>query len=565
VSDDTPVARPADQAGVVRQTERPATFRDVFAVREYRAVYLALIANWIGEYFSRAAITVLVFQQTQSVLLSAASFALSYLPWIVGGPVLAALAERYPYRRVMVICDLARMTLIALLVIPGLPIALVLVMLFLAMLASPPTQAARSALLPLLLGPDRLVIALAANATTAQAAQVVGYLAGATVAAVVNPRLAVLGVAVAYAVSALLIATGVKHRPPARGQGQRNHLLRETAEGFQTVFNDRVLRPIALMAVALTIFAIVPEGLAAAWAAQANPNPATRGFDQGLIMAAGPVGFVIGGVVFSRFIRPAVRQRLIRPLALLAPLALVPAVTAPSAQVVALLTMISGIAQGGLVPPLNGQFVLALPHGFRARAFAVVQGGMQMAQGVALIATGVLAGHARVPTVVGWWSVGGTMLMGVLILGWPSQASFERATVAAAASAPPPPVAQASEQWATQVRDAAAQAPDALASDAVAPDSHPAIGAEHPTICAETANQETVAAETVAAETAGTDRTRRPNGGQALNGSKPVNGSGPGITNRPPADRPAPDRPAPDRPAADRPAAGATRITPDHG
>jgi Major Facilitator Superfamily len=439
VSDDTTEAHPADQAGAVIETDHPATFRDVFAVREYRAVYLALIANWIGEYLSRAAITVLVFQQTGSVLLSAASFAISYLPWIAGGPVLAALAERYPYRRVMVICDIFRMGIMALVAIPAIPIPLVLVLLFLGMLASPPTQAARSALLPLLLNRDRLVIALAANATTGQAAQVVGYLAGATLATAINARLVVAFVAVAFGISAALIATGVKERPAAWTGGEHTHLLRETGEGFQIVFGDRVLRPIAMLVITLTVFAIVPEGLAAAWAAQTSSDPAVRGFDQGMIMAAGPVGWVIGGVVFSRFVRPAVRQRLIRPLAIVAPLALVPSVLAPRAEIVALLTMLSGIAQGGILPTLNGQFVLALRHGFRARAFAVVQGGIQLAQGSAVIATGVLAEHARVPTVVGLWSVGGVLLIGVLVASWPSPASFERAIAAAAASAPAEP------------------------------------------------------------------------------------------------------------------------------
>ena len=432
MSDDTSDASPADDVGVVRGTERPATFRDVFAVREYRAVYLALIANWVGEYLSRAAITVLVFQQTGSVLLSAASFAISYLPWIAGGPVLAALAERYPYRRVMVTCDLARMSLMALVAIPGMPIALVLVLLFLAMLGSPPTQAARSALLPLLLGRERLVIALAANATTGQAAQVVGYLAGATLAAAINPRLVVAGVAIAFGISAALVATGVRPRPAAQTGRQRTHLLRETGEGFTIVFGDRVLRPIATLVITLTIFAIVPEGLAAAWAAQTSPNPAVRGFDQGMIMAAGPVGWVIGGLVFSRFVTPAVRQRLIRPLAVVAPLALVPSVLAPSAAIVALLTMLSGVAQGAILPTLNSLFVLALRHGFRARAFGVIQGGMQLAQGFAVIVTGLLAEHARVPTVVGLWSIGGVLLIAARVASWPSAASFEQAITRAA-------------------------------------------------------------------------------------------------------------------------------------
>jgi MFS family permease len=151
-----------------------------------------------------------------------------------------------------------------------------------------------------------------------------------------------------------------------------------------------------------------------------------------MIMAAGPVGWVIGGVLISRFVAPDVRRRLVRPLAVLAPFALVPSLLAPPAQIVALLTMLSGVAQGGLMPTLNALFVLALPHGFRARAFAVIQGSMQLAQGAAVLTTGVLAERASVPAVVGLWSVGGTALMGALAARWPRADRFDDAIAAAA-------------------------------------------------------------------------------------------------------------------------------------
>ena len=433
MSDEPPAARPADKADPAER-ERPVSFRDLFSASEYRAVYLALLVNWLGDYLARAAITVLVYQQTSSVLLSAASFAVSYLPWLVGGPLLAALAERYPYRRVMVISDLTRMCMIALVAIPALPIPVVLVVLFLGALASPPTQAARSALLPLLLDRERVVVALAVNATTIQAVQVVGYFAGATIATALDPRLAIAAVAVAFGLSALIVLLGVRHRPAAASRAGRSHLLRETAEGFQLVFGHRVLRAIALLVFTLTMFAIVPEGLAAAWAAQGNPDPATRGLDQGLIMAAAPVGWVIGGLAVSRLAVAATRQRLIKPFAVLAPLALVPSLFAPPAAIVAVLALVSGVAQGGLMPTLQGMFVLALPHGYRARAYGVMQGGMQLVQGGAVLATGVLADLANIPLVVGLWSVGGAVLMATLAVRWPRPRAFDEAIAAAAAS-----------------------------------------------------------------------------------------------------------------------------------
>jgi MFS family permease len=437
VSDDRHESRAAGRVRGVTGPERPVPFREVFAVSEYRALYLALLANWVGDYLARAAITVLVYQQSESVLLSAAAFAVSYLPWLVGGPLLTALADRYPYRRVMIICDLLRMALVLILVVPGLPVAVTLMVLFLVMLGSPPAQAARSALLPLLLTREQLPVAMAAGATTVQAAQVIGYILGATLAASVHPQLAIGICAVTFLVSALLVLTGVHHRPAAVSHSQRTHLLHETAAGFRLVFGNRVLRSIALLVFSLGAFAIVPEGLAAAWAALGTTDEVARGIDQGMIMAAGPVGFVIGGLAVSRLVAPAARQRLIRPFAIIAPLVLVPALAGPPAEVVALLTLLSGVAQGGLMPTLNTQFVLALPHGFRARAFGVMQQGVQLSQGGAVLLTGLLADRSSVPVVVGLWSVGGVVLMLVLAVRWPNARAVDQEIEQAQLRVPP--------------------------------------------------------------------------------------------------------------------------------
>lgn len=422
MSDDRPAAQPADRAGGAPEPDGPVTFRDLFAVREYRGVYASLVVNWLGDYLARAAIMVLVYQQSRSVLLSAASFAISYLPWIVGGPVLATLAERYPYRRVLIVADLARAVPIALIALPGVPVSAILVLLFVAMLGAPPAQAARSALLPLILDRRKVVTGLAVNASTAQAAQVFGYLAGAFVATGVNPRLGIALDAVSFVVSAGILAFWVTPRPAAFSPDQRRHLLRETGEGFRLVFGTPLLRSIAIMVFGLTTFTILPEGLAAGWAAVFRDDPSARGFDQGLIMAAGPVGFVIGGLVIGRLVSPARRARLVKPFAVLAPLALAPTMFAPNAVTVAVLTAVSGVAVGGLMPTLNGEFVLALPHGYRARAFGVMQGGLQFTQFFAVVVTGALAQVSSIPLVVGLWSLGGLVLMIVLAARRPRSA-----------------------------------------------------------------------------------------------------------------------------------------------
>ncbi|MEU8407669.1 MFS transporter [Micromonospora sp. NPDC048842] len=419
--------------------EGPATFREVFGQHEFRAVFMAGALSWIGDYVAKAAVTLLVYQQTRSVALSAAAFAVSFLPWLLGGPVLAALAERYPFRRVMVACDLIRMALMLLIAIPGLPYQAVLVLIFAATLANPPSQAAKSALIAQLLTGDRLVLGLSLNSSVGQAAQVVGYVFGAAVASV-DPEAALLFNAVTFGLSALLVRLGVRHRPAVMDPEHRSHLLQETRQGFGIVFRTPVLRAIAVLVFSSMLFSIVPEGLAAAWANEEGRGTVSAGTAQAAIMVANPIGFILGGLLVSRLFGPARRLKLMRPLAVLAPLMLVPVLLDPPPLVVALLAALCGFAVAGMMPMANGLFVQALPNGFRARAFGVMATGIQVIQGLAVLVTGMLAERFPIPIVVGLWSAAGVVLMAVATLRWPDRQTVNDAiTAASLANAAPPP------------------------------------------------------------------------------------------------------------------------------
>jgi MFS family permease len=407
-----------------RHESRPATFGEVFASSEYRALYAAAALSWAGDFMAKAAVTSLVYRQSHSVTASAAAFAISFLPWVVGGPVLAALAERYPHRAVMISCDLVRAGLIALVAIPNMPIWAMLVLLFCAALFNPPFEASRSALLPRILQGDRYVVGLATQQSTGQAAQVVGYLSGSALAAV-QPRLALLIDAATFLLSACLVGLWVRTRPAVLERAQRTHLLKETAQGFRVVFGTPVLRAIAITVLVAHLFAAPPEGLAAAWAT--TRDPVHHGLAQGLIMMGVPFGYFIGGLLINRLVPPDTRRKLIRPFAVLIPVTMVPALLNPPAMVVALMAMLCGACVAGLVPASNGLFVLALPRQYRARAFGVMQSGLQVTQAGAVMATGVLANHRSLPHVVGWWSAAGIVLVLVVSLRWPAPTEFAAA------------------------------------------------------------------------------------------------------------------------------------------
>ncbi|WP_416902802.1 MFS transporter [Micromonospora echinospora] len=410
--------------------EGPATFGEVFAQREYRAVLTATTLSWIGDYIAKAAVTVLVYRETDSVALSAAAFAVSYLPWLIGGPLLSTVADRCRYRSVMVNSDLFRMVLVALVAVPNLPVWAILGLLFATTLANPPSQAARSALMPVILSGDRLVVGLSLNSSVGQAAQVTGYLVGAAIATA-SPTAALLVNAASFGVSALIVRFGISDHPRVVSGEPRTSLLRETGAGFRMVFGTPVLRSIAVLVFSSMLFSIVPEGLAGAWAGERSGEGVDAAASQAVIMAAAPVGFILGGLIIGRAVRPARRVALIRPFAVLAPLVLVPALLDPPPGVVAVLVAVCGFSVAGLLPVANGLFVRALPDGYRARAFGVMATGMQVIQGFAVIVTGLLAERFSIPGVVGLWSAAGVILMLVVVARWPSAAAFDAAIAAA--------------------------------------------------------------------------------------------------------------------------------------
>ena len=87
--------------------------------REFRALLAADGLSVVGDQVARIAVALLVLERSGSAFAASATYACSYLTWLVGGPFLTAVADRYPRRRVMVVCDLLRMALIASLAVPG--------------------------------------------------------------------------------------------------------------------------------------------------------------------------------------------------------------------------------------------------------------------------------------------------------------------------------------------------------------------------------------------------------------------------------------------------------------
>ncbi|MEU8342421.1 Predicted arabinose efflux permease, MFS family [Actinomadura meyerae] len=396
-----------------RPPEEQATYREVFAVKEFRALWLAQALSYMGDQLAQVALAVLVYDHTKSTLLTALVYALTYLPPILGGPVLSGLADLFPRRTVMVVCDVLRAALVAVMALVAMPVAALSGLVFLIVLLGTPFSAARAAVMPDVLEGDRYVAGSAIANVTHQVTQVVGFLAGGAVVAVVGTYEALALDALTFGASAVILIGGLRRREaPRRRERQALGLLRGTRDGARLVFGDPVLRSLVLFAW-LCAFYVIPEGLAVPYAATFGGGAVTAG----LLLAAMPTGMVVGSVLFSRFVRPANRLHVMGWMSMLACLPLVGAGLHPPLWWVVGLWALSGVGSAYQLVA-NTAFVAAVPASGRGQAFGLAQSGILAGQGAGILAGGAAAQVLGPETVVALAGLLGLTAAAMLTLGW---------------------------------------------------------------------------------------------------------------------------------------------------
>ena len=391
------------------------TFRDVFAVAEFRALWAAQLLSIIGDQLARVALTVLVYDRTRSALLAAITFVASVVPTFVGGVTLAWLADRYPRRAVMIACDLARCALVLLMAIPGLPLGGLVALLFLVTLVGAPFTSARAAIYPDVLEGEKYVTGTAVALMTVQFAQVIGFAAGGTIVGFFGTRPSLVIDAATFLASALIVRAWVRSRPApvtvGHGDGKSSRLAGVIA-GTRLVFGHRVLRTTMLFGW-LAAFYNAPEGVV-------TPLADTLGGSAlavGMILAAQALGETVGAIVFSRFVLPPARLRFMGPLAIGTCAVLILFAWRPGLLVSLLILFASGLCASYQLAA-NAAFVSAAPHERRSQAFGLAQGGMSLGQGIVMILAGAAADHHSPALVISVCGAVGAVLALVTGLNW---------------------------------------------------------------------------------------------------------------------------------------------------
>jgi MFS family permease len=360
------------------------TFGSVLQVPEFRALWMAELLSTLGDQVARVSLAVLVFHDTGSAVLTGLTFALTYLPMLIGGLFLSRLGDRFSRREVMVAANLAQAVLIGVMAVPGVPLWLLYVLLAMAVMATGPFNAAQLAVLPDLVSGDKYVTAMAIRNVTTYTSQLAGFAGGGLLLTAVNPNLGLAIDAVTFAVSALLLRTGMRYRPPAAAGGGTATEKHSLLNGFHVIWRDRRTRMLIGVG-ALAFFYIAPEALAAPYAAQLGVGP----FGVGLIMAADPVGAVAGSVLFARLSETA-RVRSVAGLGIAAGLPLVVCALHPHLVVALVMFAISGASATIYTMQAMTATTLLLPASVRAQGVGFGSAVIQSVQGIGALLAGIL-------------------------------------------------------------------------------------------------------------------------------------------------------------------------------
>ena len=370
-----------------RAKQRFVAAFSVLRIRDMRRVWASQVLSEVGDWAARFALAVLVYDRSGSPFLTAATLAVTYLPYLLS-PIITPIAQRYSLRGMMIGSDIVRMLLFALIALP-LPTWSLLVLAFVAGIATPPFEAARTAVIPEAAGEARMADGYALSNVTFQTAQAFGLAVGGTLLLFIGPEAAIILNAATFGVSAVLlfgISAGRQPPPPEPPITRTRHAL--------TLMTRRgLLRQMLVFFLLLALADAAISGLLPVFLRGADINPVVMA---GLIATAPLVG-AFSGTIVPREGSPVRLMRISCTVTILAasPAAVLFALAGVGhGPTIVLLTLAAVIAYGVTIaadtPTMTGSMMI-VPEHLRAPFVSLMQPGLMGIQALGALAAGAIA------------------------------------------------------------------------------------------------------------------------------------------------------------------------------
>ncbi|MEU9377728.1 MFS transporter [Streptomyces sp. NPDC048255] len=374
---------------MIDQFATKATYGQVFAVAQFRAVFAGRLLGVMSDTLRSVALAVLVFDQTGSPLLTAMTMTIGFLPQAAGGLFLAAMADRFSPRTLITTGYALQCAVGLLLAFGHLPVAPSLLLVAAVACLTPVTTGATARVLAEVLTGDTYVLGRSLSYIVAVSAQMVGMAAGGTLVVWLGVERTMLVTAGAHLLASVISRLFLSHTEVVRAGGSAGaggSIVRKTLQGNA-----------ALVAAPGVFKLIMVQCLPAAYLAAAGslliPYSAQRGFsptETGTLLAATSVGMLIGDVVIGRAFTPATRERLVLPLLLVMGTPSITLVLDLPYPAVTAAYVVTGMGSAYLLG-LQRRFLEAVPSDLQGQGFALLNTTTMSIQGVGPLVFGVFA------------------------------------------------------------------------------------------------------------------------------------------------------------------------------
>jgi predicted MFS family arabinose efflux permease len=385
------------------------TYRELFAVREFRVLFLNRCAVMVSVAASGLALGTVMYEATGSALLTGLSMFGGPLVALVTSQFLLATSDLVRPRTALLLQMLAALIADAPQMIPGLPWQARFALLAIPYVVNSMFSGTQWVIVRDIVPPESFVLARSALNLAVGAMQVVGYAVGGVALLWLSPTQLFLVAALADLVCLLNIATGIRDRP-ARGRGAG--VVRRTRTVNRRLLGSPIIRPLYLAM-------WVPNGLVVGCEALFVPYAHSGGGHAsaaGWLFAAAAAGMMLGDLTIGRYTTAVIRDRLIEPLRLLLAAPYLALLLSPPPAVVVPLAFLASIGYGASLP-LQDRLLRHTDEEHTGQALGLHSQGMMVWQALGAVIAGALAGHVSPAHAMGLMAVGSVAVTLLLVPG----------------------------------------------------------------------------------------------------------------------------------------------------
>jgi MFS family permease len=392
--------------------------RDILAVPAFRRLWLAQLVAQLGEAVALVALPLLAFAMTGSAELLSIIFVLQLIPRIVLAPITGVIADRLDRKRLMIICDLARMVLVALMPFTR-DVWQVGALALLIAIGNAFARPAELAAVPMVAPPHLLVPALSATQVAGSVVRVIGPALAGAIVTLAGPGPAFGAQAVCFGLSAVILL-GLKlpataPAPDAPTIRALDAVREEMRDGLRIVWNNPIVRGTAAVE---ALWQLVFSSLFVAALVYVEES-LHLGDDAASAFSVLTACFAGGTAVGALVARP-VERRIGRPaltaIGYLAPLTLIPAVFTPPLPVLFACWLALGFTDSWAVIAMQSYLAESVEDALRGRMYATWTAVVTIGGAIALIILGQMTEKIGPPLTLA--IVGATVGLGGPLLLW---------------------------------------------------------------------------------------------------------------------------------------------------